>query len=119
LTFFWILFSVALNAFAQILLRKGMLGIGQVDYSKPVTMAVSVGTSVWVWGGMMCYAVSILLWLGVLSRLQVSVAYPFLSIGYVIAAIVGFFYLGESVGLLRMSGIAFICIGLLLINKSA
>jgi drug/metabolite transporter (DMT)-like permease len=117
--FIWILLSVSLNAMAQICLRKGMLAVGQVNFARPFSLAVSVGTSFWVWAGMACYAVSILLWLGVLSKVQVSVAYPFLSIGYIIAAAVGFAYLGESVGWARMAGIGFICVGLFFINKSA
>ncbi len=68
---------------------------------------------------MACYAISIGVWLVVLSKLEVSVAYPLLSIGYVITAIVGFFFLGENVTFLRMIGIALICGGLFFITRTA
>ena len=68
---------------------------------------------------MTCYAVSIGAWLIVLAKLEVSVAYPLLSIGYVITAFVGFFFLGENVTLLRVLGIAVICGGLYLITRTA
>jgi multidrug transporter EmrE-like cation transporter len=68
---------------------------------------------------MTCYAVSIGVWLIVLSKLEVSVAYPLLSIGYVITAVVGLFFLGENVTLLRVFGIALICGGLFFITRTA
>jgi len=77
-----------------------MLGIGQVDYPTSNDGRFCWNQCLGV-GGMML-RVSILLWLGVLSRLQVSVAYPFLSIGYVIAAIVDS-SIGRVRRLLRMS----------------
>ena len=55
----------------------------------------------------------------VLSRVEVSAAYPMLSIGYVLAAVMGYFFLGESVGVERMAGIALICGGVLLVARTA
>ena len=115
-----ILGSVALNALAQVLLRKAMLSVGLLrpDVS-PTQYALTLATEPWLLGGMLCYAVSILIWLFVLSKAEVSVAYPFLSIGYVIAAAMGFFFLGENVTVTRMLGIALICSGLVFISRSA
>jgi multidrug transporter EmrE-like cation transporter len=113
--------SVSLNALAQIGLRKTMLAAGALPAaaSDIVRFVSSVGLSPWFLGGMTCYALSIGLWLLVLAKTEVSLAYPLLSIGYVITAAVGHFYLGESVGYLRLTGIALICAGIVFVSRSA
>lgn len=115
------IFSVSLNAAAQIFLRKTMIGIGPLpgDRSELIPYAVAVALNPWFIAGMICYAVSIGAWLIVFSKLEVSVAYPLLSIGYVITAVIGFFFLGENVTLLRVFGIALICGGLFFITRTA
>lgn len=84
-----------------------------------VRFLLSVSLNPWFIGGMLCYVVSIGVWLLVLAKLEVSLAYPLLSIGYVIAAVVGYFYLGEAVGMTRLAGIGLICLGILVISRSA
>lgn len=115
------LFSVSLNAAAQIFLRKTMVAVGPLPsgWSELMSFVSAVVLSPWFVAGMACYAVSIALWLIVLSKLEVSVAYPLLSIGYVITAVVGFFFLGENVTLLRVFGIALICGGLFFVARTA
>jgi len=117
--FAFILFSVGLNALAQVLLRKGMLEVGEDDPDTAVEYAMAVAFEPWLIGGMACYAISIVAWLVVLSRAEVSVAYPFLSLGYVIAAALGFFFLGENLTLTRIIGLALLCGGLVFISRSA
>jgi multidrug transporter EmrE-like cation transporter len=68
---------------------------------------------------MACYCLSIGIWLIVLSRLEVSAAYPLLSIGYIITAVVGYFFLDENVDSSRIAGIALICVGIVFISRSA
>ena len=68
---------------------------------------------------MTCYALSIGIWLIVLGKTEVSVAYPLLSIGFIITAIIGYFYLDESVSLTRIAGIALICFGIVVVSRSA
>jgi len=113
--------SISLNAMAQIALRKTMLALGALPtaLNETFSFAASVLSNVWFYVGMGCYALSIGVWLVVLSRLEVSVAYPLQSIGYVIAATIGFFFLNENLTLLRTSGIGLICLGVILISRSA
>ncbi|HEX3665471.1 MAG TPA: SMR family transporter [Rhizomicrobium sp.] len=114
-----ILFSVSLNAFAQIFLRRGMMERAAPSLSNLGTAAISVATNPWIWCGMASYAISILSWLYVLSKLQVSVAYPFLSIGYIIAAVTGYAFLGETLGMQRVLGILLIGGGLIFLSRSS
>lgn len=119
-TFFLALFSVSLNACAQIVLRKAMLAHGAVPpIGEPVALVWWLTTNVYLWLGLACYAFSIGLWLVVLSRAEVSVAYPMLSIGYIIAAVLSFLLLGEAIGPAKIGGIGLICIGVLLITRAA
>lgn len=119
-TFFLALFSVSLNAAAQIVLRKAMLTHGPVPpFGEPVALLWWLVTNIYLWMGLGCYAFSIGTWLVVLSRAQVSVAYPLLSIGYIIAAVFSFLLLGESLGPAKIGGIGLICMGVLLITRTA
>lgn len=113
-----ILVSVLLNCTAQLLIRKGMLQIGEVGAVDFIKLLIPMLSNLYLWSAMLCYAVSILLWMVVLSKVEVSFAYPFLSIGYVVAAVIGYYFLGESLSLSRLAGILVICIGVFLISRS-
>ena len=113
-----ILVSVLLNCTAQLCIRKGMLLVGETGMSNMSTNLGVMVTNIWLWGAMICYALSILLWMAVLSKVEVSFAYPFLSIGYVVAAVVGYYFFGESLSVIRIVGIVIICIGVYLISRS-
>jgi multidrug transporter EmrE-like cation transporter len=95
-----------------------MLQVGEVGLDGLVSNLVTMIGNLWLWAAMVCYAISILLWMAVLSKVEVSFAYPFLSIGYVVAALVGYQFFGESLSLVRIAGIAVICVGVYLISRS-
>ena len=113
-----IISSVLLNCAAQLLIRKGMLQIGGMGLGQMLHSIGTLITNVWLWLAMICYAISILIWMNVLSKVEVSFAYPFLSIGYVISAVIGFFFFGENLSAIRIAGIIVICIGVVLISRS-
>jgi multidrug transporter EmrE-like cation transporter len=115
-----ILSGVLLNAFAQIFLKKGMMAIGEFEFSwsNALPVATSVASSPSVVLGFACYIVSVLIWLLVLSRVEVSFAYPFLSVGYIVTAAFGYYAFHEHLSAYRISGIALICFGVYLISRS-
>lgn len=113
-----ILLSVLLNCAAQLFMRKGMLLVGEVGVGNLVSNLGAMICNLWLWSAMACYGISILLWMAVLSKVEVSFAYPFLSIGYVVAAIIGWHFFGESLSLTRIAGILVICVGVYLISRS-
>jgi len=112
--------SVSLNAMAQIALRKMMLTVGPLPSSvaNALGFAFSLLLNPWFLAGMTCY-LSIGIWLIVLGKTEVSLAYPLLSIGYIITAIIGYYFLGENVSLTRIAGIALICFGIVVVSRSA
>lgn len=117
--FIFILSSVLLNSAAQILMRKGMLDVGAISTQNLINSAFAMVQNLWLWGAMMSYAISILLWMLVLSRVQVSYAYPFLSIGYIVAAVVGYLWMGETMDMYKVFGIGIICLGIVVLSQSS
>ena len=121
ITFIIALSSVSLNALAQIALRKTMLSLGNFPSGLTgyLELALNLLTNIWFILGMGCYVISIGLWMAVLGKVEVSLAYPMLSIGYVLTAIIGYFFMGENVNLIRIIGLSFICFGIVIISRSA
>jgi multidrug transporter EmrE-like cation transporter len=115
-----ILSSVLLNAFAQILLKKGMMSIGHFEFSlaQMLPMVGKVSTNLFILLGLICCVISVGIWILVLSRVEVSFAYPFLSIGYIVTAAIGYLAFGENLSDYRIAGILVICIGVFLISQS-
>lgn len=120
INFIFILIGVLLNAAAQLLLKKGMMSIGHVEpyLHSLLAMIPKIASNIFIIGGLSCYVVSVLAWLVVLSKVEVSLAYPFLSIGYIVTAFVGYYFLGESMSLYKVSGIGVICLGIALLYKA-
>lgn len=115
-----ILLGVLLNAFAQLLLKAGVRQIGHFDFTvgNAWPVASSLATNVPIIGGLSCYVVSVVVWILALSRVEVSIAYPMLSIGYVVNAGLAWFLFGEAVGPQRLIGIGVIIIGVVIVARS-
>ncbi|MET4578640.1 SMR family transporter [Ottowia thiooxydans] len=116
-----ILVGVLLNAAAQLLLKAGVRQIGEFNFSPANVLPVGwqLATNLPIIGGLACYVVSVVVWILALSRVEVSVAYPMLSIGYVVNAGLAWWLFGEAVGPQRLIGIAVIIIGVILVARSA
>ena len=71
-----------------------------------------------VWGGLVLFGISALIWLAVLSRASLSFAYPFVSLTYVLILLFDRFVLHQQVGLLRWAGVAFIVTGIVLVAQT-
>ncbi len=108
-----VLIPVALNALAQVFLRAGMKVTGFELSLKWASQLVSLLS---FWAGLACYAVSIVIWLYVLSRLQVSLAYPFQAAGYILSSVIAYIFLGEVVKPINMLGLVLIFFGLLCLS---
>jgi len=60
----------------------------------------------------------VVVWIMALSRVEVSIAYPLLSIGYVVNAIAAYYLFGEAVTPMRLTGIAIIIVGVWIVARS-
>lgn len=115
-----VLAGVLLNAAAQLLLKAGTNRIGEFAFSleNVVPIGLKVAASPFVLGGLACYAVSVVVWILALSRVPVSIAYPMLSIGYIVNAAAAWSLFGESLGAQKLVGIGFIIVGVWLVARS-
>lgn len=115
-----LLLGVMLNAGAQLLLKAGATRVGEFAFTldNVVPVGVRLATSPHIAGGIACYVVSVVVWILALSRVPVSVAYPMLSIGYVVNAVAAWYLFGESLGVQKLVGIAFIVVGVFLVARS-
>ncbi|TNC82680.1 MAG: 4-amino-4-deoxy-L-arabinose transferase [Oleiphilus sp.] len=115
-----ILLGVFLNAFAQFFLKKGMISIGHFDFTLANAIPIGIKAAMnWaIVAGLTCYVVSVVVWMLVLSRVDVSYAYPFLSIGYILTTVLGYMFFNEVITAERIGGIVLICLGVVLVARS-
>jgi multidrug transporter EmrE-like cation transporter len=112
--------GVLLNAVAQLLLKAGTNALGVLTLSRETWADTiwSMATQGHFALGIACYALSVVVWIFGLSRVPVSIAYPLLSVGYVVNAVAAHYLLGEAVTASRWLGIGFIVIGVTLVARS-
>jgi multidrug transporter EmrE-like cation transporter len=120
LTFSLVLSGVLLNACAQLLLKAGTNRVGEFAFSLANVIPVGsrLALSPYIAGGLACYVVSVVVWILALSRIPVSIAYPMLSIGYVVNALAAWALFGEALGPQKLAGIAFIIVGVFLVARA-
>lgn len=119
-TFMFLLAGVLLNAGAQLLLKAGVrpLGALTVEASTLLSTGARVLTQWPILAGLACYVISVGVWLVALSRVEVSMAYPMLSLGYVVNAVAAYWLFGEALGPARCAGIAIILVGVYVVARS-
>lgn len=110
---------VTINVSGQLLIKKGLNGLRDIDFSSRAFMSyLNIFGSPYVVAGCLSYFISMLLWLYALSKVNLSFAYPFLALGYVLVMLTSWYFLGESIPTLRWIGVLVICFGIFLVSKS-
>ncbi|MGZ5203087.1 MAG: EamA family transporter [Telluria sp.] len=120
-TFAFIITGVLLNAVAQLLLKAGTNALGgaiHLTAENWFQTGIKVATQLPILGGLACYAVSLVVWIIGLSRTDVTIAYPMLSLGYVVSAIGAYLFLGEPVSPQRLLAIGVIMVGVALLART-
>jgi multidrug transporter EmrE-like cation transporter len=121
ITFALIISGVLLNACAQVLLKAGTNALGgaiHLTMSTWFTTLVKVFTTLPVLGGLACYGISLVVWIIALSRTEVTIAYPMLSLGYVVAAVGAWMFLGEALSPQRLMAIGVILVGVVWLARA-
>ncbi|MEM7300864.1 MAG: transporter [Pseudomonadota bacterium] len=119
----FILFTVLTNAAAQVMLKHGMLTLGNLTPAAPLTawsailLIFKVVFHPWVFAGLCTFVISMASHLYVLSKVELSFAYPFLSLAYVAVAVFAWAVFKEDMNAWRIAGIALICAGTVLIAQ--
>jgi multidrug transporter EmrE-like cation transporter len=119
-TFALILTGVMLNAGAQLLLKAGVTPLGELSVGLHNLLPTMVKVLMqWpIVAGLACYVVSVGVWIVGLSRVEVSIAYPMLSMGYVVNALLAWWLFGEALGPMRWAGMVLILAGVVVMTRS-
>jgi drug/metabolite transporter (DMT)-like permease len=117
----YILISVVGGAVGQILLKNGMNKMPSITLTANHFLRIvwQMGTNVYVFLGLAIYVISVIFWLAALSQVDLSYAYPFASLSYIVMLTASWALFHENVNLLRVAGTLVICIGVILIARSA
>ncbi|NEZ46107.1 transporter [Clostridium niameyense] len=114
-----ILTSVFLGALGQVLVKYGAVNLDLNFTGKYLIQSIlSILKNLPVMLGIISYGISFLLWIKVLSKVELSYAYPMVSLGYVLVMIFSYFLFKENITPLRILGIACIILGVILVAKS-
>jgi len=116
-----ILGTVIMSAVAQVTLKAAVsspaIAAGSAEGFLPTALAVAGSPFVWI--GLSIYGASIFAWMWVLSKVDVSVAYPFVGISFILTAVMGALVLHENITPLRIAGTLLVALGCFLIVRSA
>lgn len=104
----------------ELLLKHGMNIVGVLSLAPAdiVPMLLKAFTNPFVFAGFVLIFGGSIFWLAVISRVELSWAYPMLSLGYVIVVIESWILLNEPASPLRMVGVLVICVGVFLVSRS-
>ncbi|OGI63028.1 MAG: small multi-drug resistant family protein [Candidatus Muproteobacteria bacterium RBG_16_60_9] len=117
-----VLISVALSALAQIALKFGMASAAiqrAMDTERWIDIGHATLINPYILGGLGVYGLSVATWLLVLARVDVSVAYPFVGLGFILTMFLGALLLHEPVGALRIVGTLLVAVGVVCIAQSS
>ena len=112
--------GVMLNAAAQILMKSGTNAIGYFEFSMANVLPVGwkLATEWHIVAALFCYALSVVIWVLALSRVQVSIAYPLLSLGYVVNAVAAWYLFNEAFNPAKVVGMGIIILGVVIISRA-
>jgi len=113
-----IFLGVTLNAFGQLFLKSGANIIGPITSESNVSEIIVAAFNFYIILGLISYALSISAWVVALSRVDVSIAYPMLSFGYVIVTIAAWIFFNEPISAMKITALSVIIIGIILLANS-
>jgi len=115
-----IIIAMLIGVIGQLSLKSGMNNVGEIEslrLAKVLEIFKPVFAQPLVWIGLGCYAASALLWLIVLSRFDLSYAYPMLASMYIVLPILSRIFLKESIPPLRWLGMLIVLVGVILVSR--
>jgi drug/metabolite transporter (DMT)-like permease len=117
-TLFLIVTSVFMSACAQILLKLGVVTRPEAQDVGLLSRTIGMLLNPWVLGGLGLYSLGAIVWLFVLSRVDVTYAYPFMGLGFIATMALGVTVLGEQVNTGRLLGTLIVVIGIVCVARS-
>lgn len=117
-----IVLSILCSSVAQIFLKKGMMDCQcsfALEKSNIIPLISTLLLNPFLLAGVMLHIIALFTWLYVLKHVDVSYAYPFISMGFVVVLIISFFLFNENINATRIAGVALIMAGIILVGRSA
>jgi multidrug transporter EmrE-like cation transporter len=107
-----------MNAVAQLVLSAALKGEVIFDAGAPMKSALALALNPAIIVALFIYGLSVLSWMYVLSKTDVSLAYPFLGLGFVFVAIISYMFMSEPLNAQKMFGIVTVAIGIVILARS-
>ncbi len=119
-SFSLIFIGVMLNVAAQLLIKSGTNAIGYFEFTRENIFPIGwkLATEWHIISAMACYGLSVVIWILALSRVQVSIAYPLLSMGYVVNAVAAWYLFNEAFNPTKVLGVGVIILGVIIISRA-
>jgi multidrug transporter EmrE-like cation transporter len=119
-TLILVLAATLLGVVGQMMLKQGMGAMGPLALSLESTPQIvwRMVTAPMVIAGLAVYGAGTFFWLITLSRIELSVAYPFVSLNHVLIFLLAWLVLREQISPARAAGVVVICVGMLLVARS-
>lgn len=115
-----IIFSIAVltTVTSQLFFKRGMMILGQIDFTmrNVYLLIMHILSNYFLLVGVFLYAISFLMWLFILSKVKLSVAYPITSMNFVLVLLFAYFIFDEKLTLFQYGGVAFIILGVFLLS---
>lgn len=118
---FIIVLSVFFSSSSQLLLKKGAESLiipGDFSTNNVVRLILDMVTNIYLVSGVIFQVVALLVWIYVLKKVDVSYAYPFISIGFVFVVAMGNLIYNEPINATKLIGCLIICLGVFTLSKS-
>jgi multidrug transporter EmrE-like cation transporter len=116
-----LLVSVGFAIAGQLTLKSAMTHIGRIGTAEVRAAGETVGRAVRqprLWAGLALFGISSVFWLVVLSRVPLSVAYPFVGVSYIVIVLLSRYVLHEQVPVMRWLGVVIVATGIAIIGLS-
>jgi len=110
-----LLLSVFISVVGQFFLKLGALKLGRVHTGNAASHILSIMTTPELLVGLTCYALGAVAYILLLTRVNLSVAAPSVSIGYILSVLLGYLILKEPISLIRLVGLSLIVVGVILV----
>jgi multidrug transporter EmrE-like cation transporter len=116
-----ILISVCISVLAQVAFKYGVSSPyvrAGLEAGGPLRTVLAFATAPAILGGLVLYGIGTVLWLTALAKTELSQAYPFVGLGFILTAILGSVLFDDTLGPVRLLGIAVVIVGIVLVAKS-
>lgn len=109
----YLFISIALGASGQVLLKFATNRLGEINLVWPHTIdtIIHIFSSPWVLTGIFCFVSSMVLWIKVISSMELSKAYPSVSLSYIVVFIFSVFLFNESISPGKIVGLLLVSLG--------